>query len=497
MYTAVGLLSSNNSGGVLKLKPTAGSSLCNTLLFFKFKARKSMEDLAIAATLIGISVAVVAFLYGICRLLGGWTWLRTWLTGNKEETAHLTNNEDFNVKGYNNMIESESDLVLDTSGNYKHFDNVTNDMDVIDEIKHAKTKTESIPLVPRPRPRPQPRQYSAPVLLTSSAPPTEKVTRHPSIGNGEKTGTEPDLPDALVLNDSTINLQRALSCDSVSSDTSIVLDTLETAQSNGELQIGLEYDSETEDLIVIVNQARDLVGPEPNTTVDSYVRVFLLPDKTTNMQTRVQRRTNDPVFKERFLFGVDSRDLSQRLVLCYIFTSDKYTNILIGETEIKMTDVDFKKPYLVWLPIMDSNKKETDLGDIMFSLSYLPTAERLTVVIVKARNLKVSNSQETTSPFVKVYLLQNGKKIRKKKTSVKKDDPNPIFNEAMIFSVQSNVLQNIQLRITIADYQSDGKTPSLGHVFVGSQCRGKSLSHWNQMMSSLRKPIAMWHPLRK
>lgn len=44
-------------------------------------------------------------------------------------------------------------------------------------------------------------------------------------------------------------------------------------------------------------------------------------------------------------------------------------------------------------------------------------------------------------PFVKVYLLQDGKKISKKKTSTKRDDTNPIFNEAMIFSVPSNVLQ--------------------------------------------------------
>lgn len=35
-----------------------------------------------------------------------------------------------------------------------------------------------------------------------------------------------------------------------------------------------------------------------------------------------------------------------------------------------------------------SLQKPTEYGDIMFSLSYLPTAERLTIVIVKARNLK-------------------------------------------------------------------------------------------------------------
>lgn len=40
-----------------------------------------------------------------------------------------------------------------------------------------------------------------------------------------------------------------------------------------------------------------------------------------------------------------------------------------------------------------------------------------------------------------MYLLQDGRKISKKKTAVKRDDTNPVFNEAMIFSVPAIVLQ--------------------------------------------------------
>ena len=43
--------------------------------------------------------------------------------------------------------------------------------------------------------------------------------------------------------------------------------------------------------------------------------------------------------------------------------------------------------------------------------------------------------------FVKVYLLQGGKKVSKKKTSTKRDERNAIFNEAMIFSVPANALK--------------------------------------------------------
>ncbi|XP_022238779.1 synaptotagmin-6-like [Limulus polyphemus] len=310
-----------------------------------------MKDLAVAAILICISAAVIAIFYGLCRILGGWTWLNTWMTGSKEETAHLTNCDDHYMKGYSNMVDS--DLALDTCENYKHYGDGINEVNLVGEVKVIENKVDSIPLIPRPYT--WIRQHSAPDPSNQSISPTENIIRQPSSDSEDKTSPECELPDILAFNGSSTKLKRALSCTSVSSDTSVVLDTLESPQSNGELEIGLEYDSETEDLIVIVNKARNLIGPDPNMNVDSYVRVFLLPDKTTNMQTRIQRRTADPLFKERFLFGVDSRDLGQRSVLCYIFTSDKYTNTLIGEAEIKLADVDFRKPYLNWMPILDSN----------------------------------------------------------------------------------------------------------------------------------------------
>ena len=51
-------------------------------------------------------------------------------------------------------------------------------------------------------------------------------------------------------------------------------------------------------------------------------------------------------------------------------------------------------------------------------------------------------------PFVKVYLLQNGKKVSKKKTTVKRCEKTPIFNEAMIFSVPSTVLSVCEILLS-------------------------------------------------
>jgi synaptotagmin-12 len=70
----------------------------------------------------------------------------------------------------------------------------------------------------------------------------------------------------------------------------------------------------------------------------------------------------------------------------------------------------------------------------------------------------------------------------------------------MIFSVPPFLLNSIQVRLTVMNIIENGnvrKSESIGHVIVGSRTDGKGLLHWHQMITSMRKPIAMFHPLRR
>lgn len=86
---------------------------------------------------------------------------------------------------------------------------------------------------------------------------------------------------------------------------------------------------------------------------------------------------------------------------------EQFTLVAVtGETEFQIGDV--RRPITTWLTLSDSRHNNSPYGELMFSLSYLPTAERLTVVVVKGRNLKLNegdahNSQQ--SVFVKVLKL--------------------------------------------------------------------------------------------
>ena len=48
-----------------------------------------------------------------------------------------------------------------------------------------------------------------------------------------------------------------------------------------------------------------------------------------------------------------------------------------------------------------------------------------------------------TDPFVKVSLIIDDKKVKKKKTEVRKNTVNPVWNEALVFNVPAEILPKV------------------------------------------------------
>uniref|UniRef100_A0A9L0SVR6 Synaptotagmin 6 n=1 Tax=Equus caballus TaxID=9796 RepID=A0A9L0SVR6_HORSE len=165
----------------------------------------------------------------------------------------------------------------------------------------------------------------------------------------------------------------------------------EAAKSCGKINFSLRYDYESETLIVRILKAFDLPAKDFCGSSDPYVKIYLLPDRKCKLQTRVHRKTLNPTFDENFHFPVPYEELADRKLHLSVFDFDRFSrHDMIGEVILDnlFEASDLSRETSIWKDIQYATSESVDLGEIMFSLCYLPTAGRLTLTVIKCRNLK-------------------------------------------------------------------------------------------------------------
>ncbi|XP_068632936.1 synaptotagmin 1 isoform X2 [Battus philenor] len=278
-------------------------------------------------------------------------------------------------------------------------------------------------------------------------------------------------------------------------------DSKKEEQKLGKLQYKLEYDFNSNSLSVTVIQAEELPALDMGGTSDPYVKVYLLPDKKKKFETKVHRKTLNPEFNETFVFkNVPYADAMNKTLVFAIFDFDRFSkHDQIGEVKVPLCQVDLAQTIEEWRELQSvegEGGQDNKLGDICFSLRYVPTAGKLTVVILEAKNLKKMDVGGLSDPYVKIALMQNGKRLKKKKTSIKKCTLNPYYNESFTFEVPFEQIQKVNLVVTVVDYDRIGTSEPIGKVVLGYNASGTELRHWSDMLASPRRPIAQWHTLK-
>jgi len=91
----------------------------------------------------------------------------------------------------------------------------------------------------------------------------------------------------------------------------------------GRLQFKIDYDFNQANLAVTVIQAEELPGLDMSGTSDPYVKVYLLPDKKKKFETKVHRKTLNPVFNETFNFKVPYAEITTKTLVFAIYDFDR------------------------------------------------------------------------------------------------------------------------------------------------------------------------------
>ncbi|XP_047375356.1 synaptotagmin-8 isoform X2 [Sciurus carolinensis] len=209
--------------------------------------------------------------------------------------------------------------------------------------------------------------------------------------------------------------------------------TLEDPRQWGRLQLSLEYDLGSQEIRVGLKQAADL---RARGTADPYARVSVSTQARHGHETKVHRGTLCPVFEETCCFHAElpRATLQVRLLDFKPFSEHQP----LGELCLPLGAVDPQHVLERWYQLGPPGPGEPEqTGELCFSLQYVPSSGRLTVVVLEGRGLSPGLAEH----YVKVQLMVNRRKWKKRKTSAKRATATPYFNEAFTFRVPFSQVQ--------------------------------------------------------
>ena len=122
-----------------------------------------------------------------------------------------------------------------------------------------------------------------------------------------------------------------------------------TGDSIGTVEIGIQYLSDSQKLIVEILRVFDLALKENGSNSDVFCKCTLMPNKLS-FQTKVVENSSNPIFEEQFEFElVESTNLESNHLEISLFEFDKFSKgecIGICVVRLNFSNIEIKKIFL-------------------------------------------------------------------------------------------------------------------------------------------------------
>ncbi|NWY45316.1 SYT17 protein, partial [Sylvia atricapilla] len=271
----------------------------------------------------------------------------------------------------------------------------------------------------------------------------------------------------------------------------------------GMLHFSTQYDLLHNYLIVRVIEAKDLPPPisydgsrQDMAHSNPYVKICLLPDQKNSKQTGVKRKTQNPVFEERYTFEIPFLEAQRRTLLLTVVDFDKFSrHCVIGKVSVPLSDVDLVKGGHWWKALVPSSQVTEFIR--LLPQFFLLFWELVCVCVVPLPVGKACALCFLPDPFVKIQLVHGLKLTKTKKTSCMRGTIDPFYNESFSFKVPQEELENASLVFTVYGHNMKSSNDFIGRIVIGQYSTGAPESnHWRRMLSAHRTAVEQWHSLR-
>ncbi|KAK1169776.1 synaptotagmin-like protein 5 isoform X2 [Acipenser oxyrinchus oxyrinchus] len=106
-------------------------------------------------------------------------------------------------------------------------------------------------------------------------------------------------------------------------------------------------------------------------------------------------------------------------------------------------------------------------GEILLNITYSYKTGALNILVKECRNLAIADEKkQKTDPYVKAYLLPDKSRQSKRKTKLKVNTTNPVYNETLKYVISHSQLETRTLQLSVWHYDRFGHNSFLGEVEI-------------------------------
>ncbi|XP_047451407.1 synaptotagmin-9 [Mugil cephalus] len=289
---------------------------------------------------------------------------------------------------------------------------------------------------------------------------------------------------------------------------------------DGTLRYSIYYDRLQSSLVVTVLQVEGLLEHSENHSLQPFVKVRLmwagseavelddLKDEEVEgtkrvlwtvlqeWRTRIVKGSCNPVFGDQFscILQEDKNNLHHFNLRMEVRDFDKFSrHTVLGEVRVALGQHNITYPLELQEELQFPQK---DLvGEVMLSLKFLPTSQRIEVGLLKVR-IPLTETSSDSVLHARVSIQCNQSKLRYQKTSAVARCLVTVFNEVLMFSLPEFPLDQCKILVSMYETRAGRKSTRqmIGQLSVGKERRSED-EHWTLMMHSVRQPVAKWHGL--
>ncbi|XP_053709455.1 synaptotagmin-15 [Synchiropus splendidus] len=264
------------------------------------------------------------------------------------------------------------------------------------------------------------------------------------------------------------------------------------------LCFSVEYRHSSEQLMVSLLRLGNL--PPRFHGNKTLVELRLLPDDRRPRQAKARGTGPDPEFNDCFVFQVSGVSVSQStLSVCVLSVTQDCKRQAVGRVLFTLEGELGQAGRVLWRDLEpEDHTQHSELGDVLVSLSYSPSLQRLSVVALRARGLQLLSD---AGVCVQVSLRIHTQVVKVKCSGVIKADADPHFNHRMTFKLRVQHLDEACLRFELQQVNDVRTDPVvlLGALVLGPfmYARGLQLQHWMDMINAPQESVKMWHGLSR